>query len=258
METKLANVSKELLLPLWARAKETMYGNSIVKDNKAVEIIKQIDYDFSKFDNFWMAQIDVAVMTKILDDRAEKFIKKYPNSTIINIGCGLDTRFNRIDNGRVIWYDMDVPESIALRKSFFKENDRYKMIPKSLSDKSWIHDIKEKNNKILIISDGVSLKIPKEENSTFELIRENFCECEILVKLSSPFIIKELESLKVLNKSADINNNEEVIETYMKYCEVIEQLSFSDFYKDKSEKILDRIPCIKNNCKDRILHLKIK
>eukprot|EP00831_Metopus_contortus_P044409 TRINITY_DN3561_c0_g1_i3.p1 TRINITY_DN3561_c0_g1~~TRINITY_DN3561_c0_g1_i3.p1 ORF type:complete len:154 (+),score=35.58 TRINITY_DN3561_c0_g1_i3:110-571(+) len=108
---------------------------------------------------------------------------------VINIGCGLDTRFERIDNGKVIWYDLDLPQSIKLRKNFFKEDDRYKMISKSVFDNSWINDIKEKNRKVLVIAEGILMYFSKEEVvSILDMLQRGFNECECLFEVTTPFI----------------------------------------------------------------------
>ncbi len=84
-------------------------------------MVKQIEYDFKKFDDEWATQISISVRTEILDKATKEFMNKFPYAIIVNIGCGLDTRFSRIDNGKIRWYDLDLPESIHLRRQFFKE-----------------------------------------------------------------------------------------------------------------------------------------
>ncbi len=261
MEITHAGISENILIPLWARAKETMYGNSILQDEKAIEIMKHIKYDFSKFDKLWITQIDLAVMTRILDDKAEKFINQYPDCIVINVGCGLDTRFERIDNGSVTWYDLDKPETIALRREFFKENERYNMISKSVLDESWINYIKEKDRKVLIIGEGIFIDFSETElESILKMLHKNFSQCECLFEIP-PFLKKELESYGALKKSENCDqNNIQMKNTdfYGKYAEVIEEYTFSDFYNNNgNKKILNKIPYIKNNCKDKIVHIKV-
>jgi hypothetical protein len=52
-----------------------------------------------------------------------EFIEKHPEATIVNIGCGLDTTFSRIDNGKIQFYELDLPDVIALRKNLRFEHD---------------------------------------------------------------------------------------------------------------------------------------
>lgn len=125
MKQSLKGVSKTLLIPLWDRAFETKHPNPIIKDEKAVEIMENIRYDFTKFDDEWPNQVSIAIRTELLDNATKVFIKNHPQAVIINIGCGLDTRFSRLDNGKIHWYDLDLPEAIHVRKQFFNETDRY-------------------------------------------------------------------------------------------------------------------------------------
>ena len=99
---KLGSVQKTLLLPLWGRAIETQKQNPLLIDDKAVSIIKSIPYDFTviskninKFVQYgWIAR------SLYFDNKIKAFIDLYPEATIVNIGCGLDTTFDRIDNGK--------------------------------------------------------------------------------------------------------------------------------------------------------------
>ncbi len=93
---------KTLLIPLWARANESKHRDAIIKDELALEMIKQIDFDFSQFEKEWATQLYVVIRTEILDKAVKAFIAKNPDAVIINLGCGLDTRFFRVDNGTIL------------------------------------------------------------------------------------------------------------------------------------------------------------
>ena len=100
MIQNLKGISETLLVPLWARAVETKRSNHIIKDDKAVEMMEHIEYDFSKFDLQEMPQISIIIRTELLDKATQAFMDKNPDAIIINLGCGLDTRFSRLDNGK--------------------------------------------------------------------------------------------------------------------------------------------------------------
>lgn len=42
---------------------------------------------------------------------------------MIEIGTGLNTRFESVDNGVVRWLDLDLPDTIELRRQFFANTD---------------------------------------------------------------------------------------------------------------------------------------
>lgn len=67
--------------------------------------------------------------TSIMFDKAlKKLLAKYPDAVCVNIGCGLDDRFSRVDNGKIRWFNVDLPDSIEVRKKIFKETEREHMI----------------------------------------------------------------------------------------------------------------------------------
>lgn len=58
------------------------------------------------------------------------------------MGCGLDDRFERVDNGRIVWFDVDLPDSAEVRKKVYEESDRRRMIAGSVTGKDWISAVK--------------------------------------------------------------------------------------------------------------------
>ena len=153
-EIKLGSVQKTLLLPLWGRAIETQKEKPLLIDNKAVSIVNNIPYNFtvisdniSKFVQFgWIAR------SIYFDKEIKAFIDVYPDATIVNIGCGLDTTFDRVDNGNIQWIDLDLPDTIDLRKKYIAESDRRRFIPMSVFDTSWYNKIEKKNNVFFLIA----------------------------------------------------------------------------------------------------------
>ena len=144
---KLKGIPKTLLIPLRGRYLETKRLGGIINDPKSVEMIDSIDHDFDELELPWEGQIMVSARTEILDEAVENFLKENPEAVIINLGSGLDTRIHRVDNGRMIWYDLDLSECIEIRKNFFQQTSRHKFIAKSVLDFSWVNDI-VKNRKL--------------------------------------------------------------------------------------------------------------
>lgn len=177
MKIKLDGVMESLLITLSIRAKDARSENPIINDKKSAEIASQIDYDFSKFENSWASYYGTLSRVKIMDREVRKFMKKNPDCVVVSIGCGLDTRFERIDNGKIIWYNVDFPAVIELRKKFFAENDRVQNIAKSMLDDSWAKEIKTENKKLLIVVEGVLMYLKEEEIKKFlDILTDNFDE----------------------------------------------------------------------------------
>jgi len=163
-ELKLGSVQKTLLFPLWGRAIETQKHKPFLIDNKAVSIINSIPYDFTIITKNISRLVQLAWIARSIyfDKKIKAFIDLYPEATIVNIGCGLDTTFDRVDNGKIQWLDLDLPDTIDLRKKYISESDRRHFISKSVFDKSWNDSIENKKNVMLLIA-GVLFYFDKSD-----------------------------------------------------------------------------------------------
>lgn len=157
-------ISETLFIPLAARASEIKRDNPIIIDDKSVEIISSIDTSNMVIDGGEISTLGILSRTKVIDEQVNCILEKFPESIIINLGAGLDTRICRLDNGILNWYDLDLPEVISIRRQFFTENDRIHFILKSVLDKSWVNeiDIKESSN-IIIIAEGLLMYFTEKE-----------------------------------------------------------------------------------------------
>ena len=153
-EIELGSVQKTLLLPLWGRAVETQKPNPLLVDNKSVSIINSLPYDFAVIAKNVppISRLSWIARSNYFDKKIKEFITVFPEATIINIGCGLDTTFDRVDNGSILWYDLDLPDTMELRKKYISETDRRKFISKSVFDASWYDRVEKRNNVMLLIA----------------------------------------------------------------------------------------------------------
>ena len=187
----LTGVPETMLIPIRARYLESKRENGILSDPKSIEILDRIECDFSGKKEVSMgSQIGISIRTEILDEQASRFLAGNPDAVAVNLGCGLDTRFNRLDNGSVLWFDLDVPEAIELRKKFFPETDRFRFIPKSLTDFSWLETI-PRNRPLLFLAEGLLMYFTEDEVK--EILSKIGSACpgsEMLFEAMSPFIAK--------------------------------------------------------------------
>ena len=113
-KTKLTGVPETMLIPPTARYVNARRKNVIISDPKTIEILARIEYDFSgKKEVSVGSRIGVAIRTEILDEETNRFLSKNPDTVVVNLGCGLDTRFERLDNGTARWFELtadEVPE----------------------------------------------------------------------------------------------------------------------------------------------------
>jgi O-methyltransferase involved in polyketide biosynthesis len=187
---KLKDIPETLLFPLKARYLETKKKGGIINDPKSVEILDALDYDAYKTKQINISHIGACLRTIILDEQVKRFLQEHPDGVVVNIGCGLDTRFPRVDNGRVCWFDLDLPAVIELRQYFFQETDRFKFISTSVLDASWVSLI-PKGKSTLFIAEGLSFYFSEDENrQMLGIIRDHFSEAECLMEILHPWFIK--------------------------------------------------------------------
>jgi O-methyltransferase involved in polyketide biosynthesis len=139
---RLGEVQETLLIPLYARAVETRKAHGLLSDPQAVEMVDSLDYDFSRFDGA-RSLLGVNLRTLLFDQWVREFLERHPSGTVVEIGTGLDTRFERLDNGTVHWFDLDLPDVIALRRGFFKDTDRRHMVSASVTDPQWMEQVRD-------------------------------------------------------------------------------------------------------------------
>lgn len=192
IKTDLGSVQKTLFLPLWGRAEESKKRNPLLVDETAVRIIGQINFDFSQITQNIDDLTQIAWIKRSLfcDRVVKEFLNRFPAGTIINIGCGLDTTFERTDNGKLKWYDIDLPDTIEIRKKFVQESERRKFIAASFLEEQWLESIQVVEN-VLFIAAGVFYYIeePKLKEFLIRLI-DRYPGSEILFDVASPLGVR--------------------------------------------------------------------
>lgn len=198
----ISDVSSTMLITLYARAHESVSPDPIIEDPKAVEMIEIIKKAIVGSDNPIHKKIlsnmynqklavTMALRCRRFDQYVLDFLVEYPEGTVINLGCGLDTRFYRKDNGRVIWFDIDLPEVIELRKQFMEENSRHIFIANSILSPDWISKVKT-GGPYLILAEGVFMYLT--ESDVKELLNR------ILLDLGNAEIVCEVTNRYWVNK----------------------------------------------------------
>ncbi len=144
-------VSETLLIPLYSRAMESLRPDAMLKDEKAVTLVTQTSLDFSRVKQIKMnglLQTMRIIFTREMDRYARDFINRHVDAVVFHIGCGLDSRFERVDNGKVEWYDLDLPEVIVLRRKFLgDEHARYHLLACSVLNDAWLEKLKIHSNR---------------------------------------------------------------------------------------------------------------
>jgi O-methyltransferase involved in polyketide biosynthesis len=167
-KVELGKVQQTLFFPLLARARATRGRRPLLWDPKAVEMARAVDFDLTAFRA--PMQFPVVIRTMILDWWIRQFLAEHPAGTVVELGTGLNTRFERTDNGSVHWIDLDLPDTIELRRHFFADTDRRRMLAASLLDEDWLGEAEARPGPYFLVADGV-LPYLTEEQVTGTLAR---------------------------------------------------------------------------------------
>ena len=189
----LSSTASTLLITLYSRANMSK-KHLVIKDEKAEEIIQLAGYSQKKLKLKKSYQIFLTIRAKLIDDYTKEFIDRHNGDcTIIQVACGLDSRYLRINDPRIKWYDLDLYGTMELRKKFYKQTPQYKMIESNVCNFTWINKIDDEDLKkpTLIISEGLFMYLSKEDNQhIFEFLGKTFKNSEIIFDVFSPLVVK--------------------------------------------------------------------
>lgn len=170
IENTLTHVPETMLITLWAKAEETKRLDALLHDDKAVEIMQKIDYDFSKFKKSKFSQAGCCIRAGLMDDEIADFFAEHPDAVAIQLGAGIDARYERLQRPAIThWYDLDLPESIDLRRKVLDESERNSYIASSMFDYGWVDTVKSHGKPVLIIIEGVLMYFEPEQVKAFFL-----------------------------------------------------------------------------------------
>ena len=133
----LTKEQETLLIPLFAKAQ----NNPVLADENARRVLDGVEYDFARLKVPEKTAVTLRIRAKQLDAYTRQFIAAHPNAIILHLGCGLDSRCLRVQHPEALWFDLDLPDVIELRREFFSETENYHMIASSVTDLAWIEQI---------------------------------------------------------------------------------------------------------------------
>jgi O-methyltransferase involved in polyketide biosynthesis len=137
----LEGVPETLLWNLYQRATEARRPHPVLDDPRAVELVDAIDYPFEeRFGKGGLGQWQ-ALRARCFDVEVRRFLDEHPDGQVVALGEGLETQFWRIDNGRVRWLTVDLPETVELRERLLTdESPRRRTAACSALAEEWMEE----------------------------------------------------------------------------------------------------------------------
>ncbi len=166
----LDGIPKTLFIPLFYRSQETNGDEPLLRDADAARIVAESGIDFSPLVSGFgnrMSRAGTVNRTLLIDDSVRRFLEAHRGGTVVNVGCGLDARFWRLDDGRVRWIDLDVPQVVALRERVLPGNDgRHSVLAGSLLEPDWMEEI-PRDEPAMLLCEGTLMYFTEGEVRTF-------------------------------------------------------------------------------------------
>lgn len=237
------DIAETLLIPLYMRAKESQRGDAaMIKDPIAQKLVEQIEYDYSKFDNAKKSEIGCAIRCWFFDNKVREFVKSHINPVIVNVGCGLDARCQRTmeEDTDVVFYSLDLPDTIKLRQHYISVAANEKYIPASMFETAWMDEIKtlHPDGSFLFIIEGVVMYFEERQlKSFFNALCERFHGAEVWFDTLGTLAVKNQNKHDALKKvDASVKwgiNDGHILENWNSNLRLIEQTSPGRFFRSR-------------------------
>ena len=263
---QLGDVPETMLITLWARATETGRSDAILCDPAAVELLGRIDYDFSRFEGVWMSQVGVAVRSAILDEGVRRFLDRRPDAVVVNLGAGLDTRYRRLGDDRIrLWYDVDLPEAIELRRRLMEETSVNRYLGASAFDEAWMAQIQDDGAPVLVLAEGLLMYFAEDMvRSLLRRLVRRFGGGEMFLEMLAPFLVgraRHHDSLRKTQGAAEFRwgmTDTRAMEAWAPGLRFVEEWNYFEHHPERWRHLrwAALIPAFRRRFNNRIVHLR--
>lgn len=188
MDLKIGDVQETALVTLAIRASETARKNARIKDFMAKEIIDTLGVDVRKYDPF-LSHEGVVARIIMYKNQLNELIIRHPDALCVNLGCGFDDKFIQVDNGKIMWYDVDLPDILAVRRKIYKDRERCIMKEGNALESNWTKGLPKQRSTNIIIMEGVLEYFTKEEvRKCLKMLCDSFEHGYLLAELHHPLL----------------------------------------------------------------------
>jgi O-methyltransferase involved in polyketide biosynthesis len=194
----LAKEQETLLIPLFAKAQ----NNPFFADEKAQQILEEVQYDFAQLKVPQKTAVTLRIRARQLDEYTSLFIAAHPEAIILHLGCGLDSRCVRVPHPAALWFDLDLPDVIELRRIFYAESESYHMLASSVTDPAWFGRIPADGRPVFVIAEGLLMYLHQAEVQSLVLrLHDEFPGCEMVFDAFSQYTADRIKNHPSIKKT---------------------------------------------------------
>ncbi|MET0341377.1 MAG: class I SAM-dependent methyltransferase [Polyangiales bacterium] len=193
-EINLSGVPETMLWTLYNRANEAKRPAGLLVDPACVRVYEAISYDYRS--SFGKPDGSHALRSRIFDEALRPWLAAHPGGTVVELGAGLETQFQRCDNGAVNWVCVDVPEAIDARERFFAPSERCRHLRRSALDLSWI-DEADGSRGVFVTAQGLFMYFEEAEvRRLVTTVAERLPGVTLMFDVIPPWFAKKTMSAK--------------------------------------------------------------
>lgn len=173
------SVNKTLYIPLYGKAYVSRKG-IILEDRKAEYIWEREGFELKgKSKSRWLAYY-MGMRSAVFDEWVKAELEEADDSAVLHIGCGMDSRVERVGVRNIRWYDVDFPDVIEERKKYYEETDEYHMLAADARTTEWLNTITSKT--AVVVLEGISMYFTNEEmKRLLKALKEHFRTVRVLM-----------------------------------------------------------------------------
>ncbi|WP_420347656.1 class I SAM-dependent methyltransferase [Pelagibius sp.] len=261
----LSGVPETMLWTLWNRACEMRRADRLIEDPMAADLVARIDYDFAG--RFGRPSVFHPVRSRYSDDLVRAYLKSVTEDpVVVALGEGLETQLWRVDDGRVRWVSVDLPEAMAVRRQLLPEHPRGALLESSALDPSWMDAVPRKAPPFITAAGLLMYFEEAEVAALLRRIAEAFPAAQIFFDAIPPvFSRKTLRGLKVTRRytappmpwGISIDDLPAFIRR-IPGLEVLSVQSYADPFPQRTRlyRTLSRIPALRRRFAASLVHLR--
>ncbi|NEW31453.1 class I SAM-dependent methyltransferase [Nocardia cyriacigeorgica] len=186
----LSGIPLTMLWTLHNRASESLRSDAILRDPDCERIYQSIDFDYAKA--FGKPDGTHAVRSVRFDEVLRPWLAAHPGGTVVELAAGLETQFQRCDDGTVRWLCVDVPEAIEIRERFLPASERCRHLPVSALDLSWLDRVEQPERGVFVSAQGLFMYFePDDVRRLCVAIVERFPGVELMFDTIPPWFSRK-------------------------------------------------------------------
>lgn len=253
----LAEVSQTLFIPLAVRTNEAQAAQPLFADPLAAELLHRCDPQGLVINGGPVASHGILARTCVLDEELARLLAQCPNTLVLNLGAGLDTRFFRLDNGAVRWYDLDLPPVTALRRQLLPESERLRFVAGSVLEEAWLGQLQRQGQpQVVILAEGLLMYFTEAQvTQLLARLAGAFPGAHMLFDVVHPhFVGQKISSAFCwgLNKATDI-------EALSPHAALVRAFATGSLLKQRQPPLLRALSLLPaTNRRSQILHIILK